>query len=177
MHGHKNMEIITYVLDGALSHEDSLGSGSTITHGMVQRMSAGSGIRHSEFNPSPTQETHLYQIWIETAQVGMAPSYEDKKINVTEEKNVWHVVASPDARDGSAKIYQDVVMYAAILDKGKKLTYENKNPRHAWIQIARGVVQVNDIILSAGDGLAISDHENLTLTAQENAEILLFDLN
>ncbi len=178
MHGHRDMEILTYVLEGELAHRDSTGTGSAIRHGEVQRMSAGTGIRHSEFNHSQSQPVHLLQIWILPKQAGLEPGYEQKRIPEGEERNQLRLIAAPDARDGAVTIHQDARVYASLLDAGKTLTYEPAAGRHVWLQVARGTISVNDTRLAAGDGAAISDESTLNITgeADSTAEFLLFDL-
>lgn len=176
MLGHKDMEIITYVISGQLAHKDSLGNMAVIEPGVIQRMSAGSGIRHSEFNPSDDAPIHLYQIWLMPNENGIAPSYEERPIPVRDKKGAWCLVASPDAREDSLKIHQDVFLYAALLGKKDTLTYDNQQGRHAWVQVVKGTLRVNDLTLVAGDGLAISGDEKLTFGTSGEAEILLFDL-
>lgn len=176
MHGHRDMEILTYVLEGALEHRDSLGNGEVLRPGEFQRMSAGTGIRHSEFNPSADQSVHLYQIWLLPERHGLAPSYEQKSFPVEGRTDRWQVVASSDARDGSLKIHQDARVHLANLDGGKTLMYRLESGRHAWLQVLRGKVRVNEETLAAGDGVGISAVSELTMAAEEAAEVLLFDL-
>lgn len=176
MHPHRDMEIVTYVLSGALEHKDSMGNGEVLRPGELQRMSAGTGIRHSEFNPSPTEPVHLYQIWLFPEQKGLTPSYEQKGFPAAERHNRLRVVASPTAREGSLKINQDAELFLATLDDGVSLRHELKPGRHAWLQVLRGTVQVGDQALIAGDGLAVSDEPALALAAKGASEVLLFDL-
>ena len=178
-HPHRDMEIITYVLEGALAHKDSMGNGSAIVPGEVQRMSAGSGVLHSEFNHSKDEEVHLYQIWILPEKRGIEPSYEQKFYPDDEKLNRLRVIASPDAENGAVKIHQDAKLFAAILEDGKTVTHELAKGRHAWVQVARGKVNVNGKTLSAGDGAAISEEDKVALTGaggNKKAEVLLFDL-
>ena len=178
-HPHNDMEIITYVLEGALAHKDSMGNGSAIVPGEVQRMSAGTGIMHSEFNHSKSEEVHLYQIWIFPEEKGIEPSYEQKFFSDEEKLNRLRVIASQDAEDGAVKIHQDARLLATLLEDGKSVTHELKKGRNAWVQVARGSVDVNGRTLAAGDGAAISGEEEVTLTGNTNgkkAEVLLFDL-
>lgn len=178
-HPHNDMEIVTYVLEGALAHKDSMGTGSTIVPGEVQRMSAGTGVLHSEFNHSKTDEVHLLQIWIMPEKKGIEPSYEQKFFADEEKLNKWRVVASNDARDGSVKIHQDASIYATLLEEGKQVDYTLEKGRHAWVQVARGSVELNGNRLNAGDGAAISDEQAVVLkgaVAGKKAEVLLFDL-
>jgi len=176
MHGHRDMEIVTYVLSGALEHRDSLGNGEVLRPGELQRMTAGTGIRHSEFNPSETEPVHLYQIWILPEQRGLTPSYEQKKIADLGRPGAWRLVASPDAAEGSLRIHQKARLYLATLEPSQTLTREVATGRHAWLQVLRGAVKLNDVSLSAGDGVAASDEPSLQLSATEPSEVLLFDL-
>lgn len=176
MHPHRDMEIITYMLSGALEHKDSLGTGSVIRPGEVQRMSAGTGIRHSEFNPSPTDPAHLLQIWFTPERRGLEPGYEQKAFPEGERRNRWRLVASRDGRDGSVTIHQDAAMYVTSLDAGKTVTHELGRGRHGWLQVARGAVTLNGQPLQTGDGAAVSDEAALTVFATEPAEVVLFDL-
>jgi hypothetical protein len=176
-HAHRDMEIITYVLEGGLTHRDSMGTGSTIRPGEVQRMSAGTGVRHSEFNHSPSEQVHLLQIWILPEKKGVEPSYEQKMFPAEEKQNRLRLVASRDGREGSVKINQDASLYAAVLEPGQTVTCEPQANRYAWVQVAHGAVTVNGKPLSAGDGAAVSDERRLEIQGQSNgAEILLFDL-
>jgi quercetin 2,3-dioxygenase len=176
-HGHQDMEIITYVLEGALEHKDSLGTGSIIYPGDVQRMSAGTGIRHSEFNASKTEPVHFLQIWILPREKGIAPGYEQKNFGIDEKQGKLKLVGSPDGRDGSIIIHQNVHLYAAVLSAGESVNYNVTNDRVAWVQVARGSVQLNDRSLSAGDGAAISQESLITLQgAASDTEVLLFDM-
>ena len=175
-HPHRDMEIITYMLDGALEHKDSMGNGSVIRVGDVQRMSAGTGITHSEFNPSATETAHLLQIWILPNQEGVKPSYEQIAFSREEKLNQLRLIASPDGRDRSVTIYQDAYIYASILDDGSEVTHTVKQNRYAWIQVAKGSVLVGDQLLLAGDAISSDRTGDLKLTGQGNAEILVFDL-
>ncbi|MBD2655324.1 pirin family protein [Synechocystis sp. FACHB-383] len=175
-HGHQDMEIITYVLEGELKHQDSIGNGSIIRHGDVQRMSAGTGILHSEFNPSPDQSVHLLQIWITPNQLGVEPSYEQKFFSTEDKQGKLRLVASPDGRDGSVTIHQDAYVYASVLGKGETISYSLSN-RQAWLQIVRGHLTLNGKTFKTGDGAGISGEQTITFTGQEGAtEFLLFDL-
>jgi quercetin 2,3-dioxygenase len=176
MHAHRDMEIVTYVLSGALEHKDNLGHGEVLRPGELQRMSAGTGIRHSEFNPSKTEPVHLYQIWLLPRASGLAPSYEQKAFAEDERKNRLRLVASPDGDDGSLTIQQDARLYLATLDAGIEVAHELAAGRHAWLQVLRGRVQLNGVQLATSDGAAIGDESNLTIQATEPAEVLLFDL-
>ncbi|HEY9653710.1 MAG TPA: pirin family protein [Coleofasciculaceae cyanobacterium] len=175
-HGHKDMEIITYVLDGALEHKDSIGTGSVIKPGEVQRMSAGTGIMHSEFNHSKTESVHLLQIWILPDTKGLPPSYEQREFQVAQNPGNLQLVAARDGRDGAVTVHQDVELYAAVLEPNQKVSYALKPERHAWIQVARGGVNLNGLSLEKGDGAAISDETDVVIEATTDAEFLLFDL-
>jgi len=175
-HSHRDMEIITYILSGALEHRDSMGSGSVIRPGDVQRMSAGRGVSHSEFNPSDSESVHLLQIWILPQSPGLAPSYEEKSFSEDERRGRWRLVASEDGRESSVTIQQDARLYAAILDAGASVEHPLAANRYAWLQVARGAVKLNEFDLQAGDGAAVSNETALKTVAQESAEILLFDL-
>jgi redox-sensitive bicupin YhaK (pirin superfamily) len=175
-HPHRDMEIITYILEGKLEHKDSLGTGSVILPGDGQRMTAGSGIRHSEFNPSPTDAVHLLQIWIQPEQAGLQPSYEQKSFPEDEKRGKLRVIASRDATDGSVKINQDAKLYVSLLKPGDEVSHEFGDGRHGWLQVARGTVELNGKKLAQGDGAAISDEKKLSIKGSENAEVLLFDL-
>jgi len=176
MHGHKDMEIVTIVLEGALEHKDSLGNGEVLRPGEFQRMSAGTGIKHSEFNPSETEAVHLYQIWLHPERRGLAPSYEQKAIPPSEQLNALRLVASPDAQNGSLAIHQDARLYLSKLDAGHAVSHKLAPGRAAWLQTLRGSVELNGQRLDAGDGAAIESETELSLKAVSNAEILLFDL-
>jgi redox-sensitive bicupin YhaK (pirin superfamily) len=175
-HAHRDMEIITYVLEGALDHKDSLGNGSSITPGEIQRMSAGLGITHSEFNHSRTEPVHLLQIWITPERRGIAPGYEQKRIDLAKAQGALLPVATSDGRDGSVKLHQDATLSVAKLEPSESVDAKFQNGRHGWIQVARGQVAVNGITLQPGDGAAISDEEKITIVAKSPAEVLLFDL-
>jgi len=175
-HPHRDMEIITYVLEGKLEHKDSLGTGSVVLPGDGQRMTAGSGIRHSEFNPSKTDPVHLLQIWIQPEKGALAPSYEQKSFPEAEKRGKLRLIASRDASDGSVKINQDAKLYVSLLQPGEEVTHEFASGRHGWLQVARGVVELNGKKLVQGDGAAISDEKKLSIKAAEEAEVLLFDL-
>jgi redox-sensitive bicupin YhaK (pirin superfamily) len=175
-HGHKDMEILTYVLSGAVEHQDSLGTGSIIRAGEVQIMSAGTGISHSEFNPSATEELHLLQIWILPDIQSLKPRYEQREFNIIDNPGSLQLIAAKDGRDGVIAIHQDVNLYAGIVRSGDKIKYEVPNHRHAWLQIAKGTVNLNNYQLIAGDGVQIYGSENLEITSDNSGEILLFDL-
>ena len=177
-HGHHDMEIITYVISGALAHTDSLGNGSLIQPGEVQRMSAGTGIRHSEFNPSELDPVHLLQIWILPSEKGLTPSYEQKAFERDARIGTWKLLVSQNGQDGSLSIHQDIKVYATVLPVGAQLGYELPSGRAAWIHVATGVVQLNGRLLEAGDSAAIRAEEmdmNLEGLSRES-EVLLFDL-
>ncbi len=174
-HGHRDMEIITWVLSGAVEHRDSLGSGGVIRRGDAQRMSAGTGIRHSEANPLD-HELHLLQIWIEPDRAGHQPSYEQKRIDVDAAPDRWHVIASPDGRDGSLTIHQDAVLRVAVLRPGARLAHDFAPGRHAWIHVARGAVTVDGQSLRAGDAVSSGEAHPIAISASADAEVLLFDL-
>lgn len=176
MHAHDNMEILTYVLSGALEHKDSLGNGEVLRPGEFQRMTAGTGIRHSEFNPSDSEPVHLYQIWIEPNRQGLTPSYEQKAFPADEAHGRLRLVASPEASDGSVKIHQDARVYLSQLDAGSQVTLDLLPGRHAWLQTLRGAVTFNGTPLDTSDGAAVTDETSLQIAAISDAEILLFDL-
>jgi redox-sensitive bicupin YhaK (pirin superfamily) len=175
-HSHRDMEIITYILSGALEHRDSMGSGSVIRPGDVQRMSAGTGVSHSEFNPSETEPVHLLQIWILPQKNNLRPSYEEKHFGEEERRGRLRLIASNDGRDGSVTIQQDVRLLAAVLEAGQTVVHALDTQRSAWLQVARGTVGLNEVELKQGDGAAVSDESELTIKAHDQAELLLFDL-
>jgi redox-sensitive bicupin YhaK (pirin superfamily) len=175
-HPHSDMEIISYVLDGALAHKDSLGTGSVIRPGEVQRMSAGTGIRHSEFNASKTEPVHFLQIWIIPDKQGLAPGYEQKAFADDDKRGKLRLVGSRDGRDGSVTIHQDVDLYSTLLSKGQVVTHALASGRGAWVQVARGAVTLNGAALREGDGVAIETPGALRLEASDAAEVLLFDM-
>jgi hypothetical protein len=175
-HPHRNMEIVTYVLQGALQHQDSMGNGSILRPGEFQRMSAGTGITHSEFNPSATEPVHLYQIWLFPERQGIQPSYEQKAFDAAERQNRLRLVASPDGRDNSLTIHQDADVLLATLESGATIPYKLRPNRHAWLQVLRGSVSLNGHQLRAGDGAAVSEENQLRVVAAESAEVMLFDL-
>ena len=172
----RHMEIVTYVLEGALEHRDSMGNGSVIKPGDIQYMSAGTGVTHSEFNASETKPVHLYQIWMFPEKQALKPAYGQKKFGEAEKRGKLRLVVSPDGRDGSVKIRQDNDLYAAVLAKGETVKHELKPERHAYVQVARGSVTLNGAKLDEGDGAAISDEKAVELTGEKDAEVLLFDL-
>jgi quercetin 2,3-dioxygenase len=175
-HSHKDMEIISYVLEGALSHQDSMGNGSVIKPGDVQRMSAGSGVTHSEANPSAEQPVHFLQIWIVPEVTGLRPSYEQKFFTAEEKRGHLRVIASPDGRNGSVSIHQDAIIYSTLLDGAQKLLHPVVPGRRAFVHVAQGKVTANDQALLAGDALQITGETQVTLEKGDNAEVLLFDL-
>jgi redox-sensitive bicupin YhaK (pirin superfamily) len=174
-HPHRDMEILTYVLEGAVQHEDTTGASETLTPGELQHMSAGSGVRHSEMNPSDQETLHLLQIWLVPNELGIAPKYEQKRFRVQEKPNQLHLLASEDARDGSFKIHSDAELLAAKLEKGGSVTHSFKHG-FGWLQVARGEVAVAGNVLQAGDGLQISAEKSVTLSSTNGGEVLLFDL-
>jgi hypothetical protein len=176
MHGHRDMEIVTWILDGTLEHKDSLGNGGVIRRGEVQRMSAGKGILHSEFNPSPDEPTHLLQIWIEPAELGTRASYEQQPLAEAELRGGWRLVASPDGAAGSTTIGQDARLWATLLAPGETLGYDLAPSRLAYAHVVRGRLAMNGQILASGDAARIADEEHLEFTAEEETEVLLFDL-
>lgn len=175
-HGHKNMEIITYVLKGEIAHKDSMGNGSTIRSGDVQRMSAGSGVRHSEFNPSKDNATHLLQIWIQPNEQEIEPGYEEKNFTVAEKLGQLRLVASADGRDGAVKIHQDASLYVGLFQDEQKIEMPLQTHRLYYVHLARGTLQVNGQILNAGDALMLSQEEMLSIEKGVDAEVLVFDL-
>ena len=175
-HPHQDMEILSYVLEGALQHKDSMGTGSVITPGDVQRMSAGTGVLHSEANPSPTEPAHFLQIWLLPERVGMTPSYEQKRFESAEKQGRLTLVASRDARDGAITIHQDVDLYAGVFKTGERTHLELRPGRHAWIQVARGGVTLNGETLKQGDGAAVVQEPHLDIETTADSEILVFDL-
>ncbi|OLP16472.1 quercetin 2,3-dioxygenase [Leptolyngbya sp. 'hensonii'] len=175
-HGHRDMEIITYMLEGSLEHKDSLGTGEVIRPGEVQRMTAGTGIAHSEFNHSQDDPVHLLQIWILPERQGLEPGYEQKLFPVEEKRGQWRLLADREGRDGALTVHQDLSLYATVLQPAESVTYDLKLGRHAWIQIASGIVTLNGEPLRAGDGVAVSEALTLEVIAESDAELLLFDL-
>jgi quercetin 2,3-dioxygenase len=176
-HGHRDMEIVTYVLEGTLAHRDSLGSTGLLRPGELQRMTAGTGITHSEFNPSEVEPVHLYQIWLFPERRGLVPSYEQKAFPVGDRTNQLRLVAAPDGRDGSLVIRQDARLFLGSLSEGSGVTHPLAAGRHAWLQVLRGRVDLEGTALAAGDGASASDESALSLRAIEPSEVLLFDLN
>jgi quercetin 2,3-dioxygenase len=175
-HGHRDMEIVSYVLDGALAHKDSMGNGSSIKPGDVQRMSAGTGVQHSEFNHERDRTTHFLQIWIQPDQLGIPPSYEEKHFSESDKRGRLRVVASPDSRDGSVKIHADAIVYAGLFDGAESANLQIASGRRAYVHVARGSVSVNGQTLIAGDALKLTDVANIVVANGKGAEVLLFDL-
>ena len=175
-HPHRDMEIVTYVLEGALAHKDSMGNGSTIKPGDVQYMSAGTGVAHSEFNASQSEPVHLYQIWMFPDKNGYKPAYDQKYFSPEDKRGKLRLLVSPDGRDGSVKIRQNNDLYAAILGSGEKVKHELKPERYAYVQVARGSVTLNGKKLETGDGAEISEEKSLEIVGADEAEVLLFDL-
>jgi len=175
-HPHRNMEIITYILSGKLEHKDSLGTGSVILPGDGQRMTAGRGIRHSEFNPSATEKVHLLQIWILPDKKDYAPGYEQKRFSEAEKRGRLRLIASTDGADGSVKINQDAKLFVTLLSPGEEVRHALGAKRHAWLQVAKGEAELNGEKLLQGDGAAISDERELRIKGTKDAEVLLFDL-
>jgi redox-sensitive bicupin YhaK (pirin superfamily) len=175
-HSHRDMDIITYVLEGALAHKDSTATSSVIRIGDVQRMSAGTGISHSEYNASQTEPVHFLQIWIIPDETGLPPGYEQRAFSLDEQRGQWTLIAAKDGRDGSVTVHQDVDVWAARFSPGEQSSFPLKPSRNIWTQMARGAVTLNGMSLTAGDGAAISKENTLEVKALEDAEILVFDL-
>jgi redox-sensitive bicupin YhaK (pirin superfamily) len=176
MHGHRDMEIVTYILEGSLEHKDSLGNGSIIGQGDLQRMTAGTGVRHSEFNPSATEWAHLYQIWLLPQRKGLEPSYQQLAITNELKRGGFRLVASPDGAEGSLTIRQDARLYLSALSGRETVSHEIEPGRAAWLQVLRGNVNIDGHNLAAGDGVAITDEIAVAVRAADDAEVLLFDL-
>lgn len=176
MHGHRDMEIVTYVLEGELEHRDSMGNGAVLRPGELQHMTAGTGIRHSEFNPSEATPVHLYQIWLLPARRGLPPSYQQRAFSADERRNRWRVVASPTGESGSLRIEQDARILLATLEPGVRIEHALNDGRHAWLQVLRGQALLNGQPLHAGDGVAVAAEHTLTVAATEPSEFMLFDL-
>jgi quercetin 2,3-dioxygenase len=176
MHGHRDMEIITYILEGALAHEDSMGNGSVIRPGDVQRMSAGTGVRHSEKNASADERVHLLQIWILPDTLDLEPEYEQKAFSEEERRGQLRLIASADAREGSVRVHQDISLFASILGAGETVVRTMDPNRYAWIQVARGSITVNDTNAEQGDGLIVMGESSLQIVGNDQSELLLFDL-
>jgi redox-sensitive bicupin YhaK (pirin superfamily) len=175
-HGHRDMEIITYILEGALKHEDSMGNGSVIRPGDVQRMTAGTGVRHSEQNDSSEQPVHLLQIWIIPSEDNLEPGYEQKAFSVDERRNQMRLIASTDGRDGSVAVHQDLSLFASILEEGTSVKHDLSQSRYGWLQVARGAVEINGERAEQGDGVVIVAESELAIHAVAASEILMFDL-
>jgi redox-sensitive bicupin YhaK (pirin superfamily) len=175
-HGHRDMEIISYVLSGELAHRDSMGNGSTIRPGDVQRMSAGTGVRHSEFNPSGSEPVHFLQIWIAPEVAGLAPSYEERRFEKAEKRGRLRLIASPDRAEGSVLLHQDAHLYAGLFDGAEQATLAVAPGRRLYVHVARGSVHANGVSLAAGDALKLADTSGLTLDRGSQAEVLVFDL-
>lgn len=175
-HSHHDMEIITYVLEGSLEHRDSMGNQSIIVPGDVQRMSAGTGVTHSEYNPSHTEAVHLLQIWILPEKKGLPPSYQQWAFQPEEKRGALRLIGSRGGRDGSVTIHQDVDLFTALLEPGERVAHRLQTHRHAWLQVVGGAVALNGTLLFAGDGAAASDEDRLEITASKSSEVLLFEL-
>ncbi|MGH8136575.1 MAG: pirin family protein [Steroidobacteraceae bacterium] len=175
-HSHRDMEIISYVLEGELAHKDSMGNGSTLRPGDVQRMSAGSGVRHSEFNPSAREAVHFLQIWIQPSTHGLEPGYEEKRFPAEQKRGHLRLIASPDREDGSLLIHQDARVYAGLFDGAESATLHVKPGRRTYVHVARGALTANGTYLGAGDALKLTDNAELNLRNAEQAEVLVFDL-
>jgi len=175
-HGHADMEIISYVLEGALEHRDSMGTGSVIRPGDVQRMSAGTGVRHSEFNPSATEPVHFLQIWLMPDEEGVEPGYEEKTFSTEEKRGRLRLIASTDGRDGSVKIHADANVYATVLASGDRVELAIEPDRGVWVHVARGTARLGDTTLEAGDGVALEGETSVALEGEADAEIIVFDL-
>ena len=175
-HSHRDMEILSYVVAGQLAHKDSTGTSAVIRPGEMQRMTAGTGVSHSEFNPSKSEPTHFLQIWIQPEREGLTPGYEQREFPEAERHGALRLVASRDGSDGSVTIHQDVKLYDALLAAGDKITYQLDRNRHAWIQVIKGAVAVNGTPLGTSDGAAISNETSITIEGIDEGEILLFDL-
>ena len=176
MHGHRDMEIVTYVVEGELEHRDSLGTGSVLRPGDVQRMSAGRGVRHSEFNHAPDADLRLLQIWLLPAREGLEPGYEERHFPAAAKRGRLCPIVAPDGADGALRIGQDARVLACILAAGQSVTHEPAAGRHAWVQVVDGSIELNGLVLGPGDGAAVSDEARLAITGREEAEFLLFDL-
>jgi len=175
-HPHRDMEIISYVLAGGIEHKDSMGTGSVIRASDVQRMSAGTGVRHSEYNASKSEPVHFLQIWIMPAERGITPSYEQKAFTADEKRGRLRVVASPDGRDGSVTVHSDALLHAGLFDKGESAELPLREGRHAWVHVARGKVRIDGKELTAGDGAAVSEQASVKIEGVEGGEVLVFDL-
>ena len=175
-HGHQDMEIISYVLEGALEHKDNMGNGSVIRPGDIQRMSAGSGVTHSEYNPSASEPVHFLQIWLQPNALGVAPGYAQRHFPLADRRGRWALLVSPDGRDGSIASHQDALVFGTLLAPGESLQYHFATGREGYLHLARGRLQVGQVTLQQGDGLRIQKQDLLELQGVETAEVLLFDL-
>ncbi len=175
-HGHDNMEIVTYVIEGALEHRDSMGTGSVLRPGDVQRMSAGTGITHSEFNHSKSESLRLIQVWLLPEERGITPEYEEKSFSDDAKRNQLCLMVSADGRNGSMRIHQDASIYSSIIEEGAEIIHSITPGRHVWIQIVRGAIDMNGTLLSEGDGASLSEETVITITGRQETEFLLFDL-
>jgi len=175
-HPHRDMEIVTYMIAGALQHKDSMGNGSVIRPGELQRMTAGTGVLHSEFNHSPDQQAHLLQIWILPEENGLEPGYEQKLFPLEEKRNRWRVVGSRDGRDGSLTIHQDIILSSTVLDKDAETDYVFEEGRRGYLQVVSGNIQIEDKRISAGDAMAVEGQSSISILAKEETELLLFDM-
>lgn len=175
-HSHNNMEILSYVLEGSLGHKDSTGTGSIIHAGEIQSMSAGSGIQHSEFNPSEVEPVHFFQIWIIPEKKQIKPGYDQKKFEEKAKNNRWCLIASHDGREGSVVVHQDIKLFTSLLAKGNELEYTFSEDRYGWLQVAKGQVKLNNESLSQGDGASLSNEKTILICAEEDSEIFFFDL-
>ncbi|MGI9220547.1 MAG: pirin family protein [Woeseiaceae bacterium] len=175
-HPHRDMEIVTYMINGALEHKDSMGNGSVIRPGELQRMTAGTGVLHSEFNHSPDQQAHLLQIWILPEENGLEPGYEQKLFPRDEKQDRWQIVGSRDGRDGSLTIHQDIILASTLLKKGSAISYRFNDARRGFLQVVSGAVAVGEETVSAGDAIAIQDQAEISIAAHEASELLLFDM-
>jgi len=176
-HPHRDMEIVSYVVDGALEHRDSMGNGSVIRPGEIQKMSAGTGVTHSEFNPSPSDPMRFLQIWIEPSQAGLRPAYEQVSVPGSERRGYLKRVADPTGSDGGVTLHQDAAIYASLLEPGDAVTHELAPGRGAWIQLVGGRVAIGDVEAEEGDGVAVEEESTIEIQGREDAELLLFDLN
>ncbi len=175
-HAHKNMEILSYVLSGQLEHKDSMGNGEVLTPGEFQRISAGTGIRHSEFNPSSTEPTHFYQIWLEPEREGIPPSYEQRRFDDSRVQDRFGLVASQDGEEESLTVHQDARVYLSKLAANTRLRFDISSGRHAWVQVLRGSISLNGMMLGGSDGAAVSDESSLRIESDQDTELILFDL-
>jgi redox-sensitive bicupin YhaK (pirin superfamily) len=173
---HRDLESISYVLEGALEHKDSLGNGSVIRPGDVQRMTAGTGVRHSEFNPSQAEVVHFLQIWIVPETAGLPPSYEERRFSPDDKRGRWRLIAARDGRDGAVLVHQDIDLYAALLDTDEALVHVPRPARRQWVQVARGAIELNGRALASGDGAAVAAEPEIRVRATAPSELLLFDM-